>query len=37
MHIKYNYRRSFSSKIDLKMNKDQKTPQKILACPEKHQ
>jgi len=36
MRIKYNYRKSFSSKIDLKINKNRKNPKKILACPKKH-
>jgi len=36
MRIKYNYRRSFSYKIELKMNKNRKNPKKILTCPKKH-
>jgi len=37
LRIKYNYRISFSSKIDLKINKNRKKPKKILTRPKKHQ
>ena len=35
MRIKYNYRRSFSSKIDLKMKKNRNINKKNLARPKK--